>query len=85
MSNTNNLEFVFDVIDILNKQKIRTWLFGGWAEELQGIISPKIHKDIDLLYPAHDFDDLDKLFLNKNLEIKEIKAKHFNHKRAFFY
>lgn len=85
MSTKNNLNLVSVVLTILDSHKVYTWLFGGWAEELQGIIPPRIHKDIDLLYPALNFNLIDKLFLDKGIEIKEIKAKHFSHKRAFLY
>ncbi len=85
MSVANNLKLVLEVTTALDSHKVYTWLFGGWAEELQGIISPRIHKDIDLLYPAPNFDILDKLLLSDVLEIREIKAKHFIHKRAFLY
>ena len=31
---------------------IDTWVFGGWGEELRGLIRPREHVDLDLLYPA---------------------------------
>jgi hypothetical protein len=55
-------------------------LFGGWAEEALGIISPRPHRDIDLLLPAQSFMALDRLFES---EFREIVLKRFAHKRAF--
>jgi hypothetical protein len=60
------------------------WVFGGWAEELQGMSSPRTHIDIDLLLRAPDFDQLD-LFFKAKPEICEIKAKRFPHKRAVIW
>ena len=57
-------------------------IFGGWAEELTGIIPPRDHKDLDLLYLAEDFARFD-TFIENQPDLQEIKAKHFAHKRAF--
>jgi len=83
MTNTNNLTLLYKITTLLTINNIHTWIFGGWAEEIQEIIPPRIHKDIDLLYPASDFNTLD-IFLKK-VGFEEIKGKHFFHKRAFLY
>jgi hypothetical protein len=59
---------------------VRCLLFGGWAEEALGIVSPRPHRDIDLLLPAQSFVELDRLFES---EFREIVLKRFAHKRAF--
>ncbi len=67
---------------MLADAQVKTWLFGGWAEELSGLCLPRPHKDIDLLYPAQSFDRLDE-FLRTQREAQEVTAKRFSHKRAF--
>jgi hypothetical protein len=79
----NNLQFVKTVFKLLNSNKIEVWLIGGWAEELQGLIKPRKHKDIDLLYVGENFAQIDS-FLNKNQEKLHI-VKNFSHKRAFLF
>ncbi len=79
----NDLEFLRKVIDRLNHSQIKTWIFGGWGEELQGLIQPRKHHDIDLLYPAKDFTLLEN-FMSEYEDIEEIIGKRFPHKRAFF-
>ncbi len=78
----NTLELLAEVVQMLADVQIRTWLFGGWAEELSGLCPPRSHGDIDLLYPAQDFIRLDE-FLRAQSEAKEVTAKRFSHKRAF--
>jgi len=73
----NDLTFVLRVVDLLASHGLRTWVFGGWAEELRGLAPPRPHASIDLLYPAPDFARLDALGLDS------IAAKRFPHKRAF--
>ena len=34
---------------------VDTWVFGGWGEELRGLIAPREHADLDLLYPAESW------------------------------
>lgn len=80
----NTLDFVLEVQAILKKNQITTWIFGGWAKELWHIIPPRPHKDVDLLYPAENFNLVDD-FLTRNPDCIEIKPKHFMHKRAFNY
>lgn len=65
----------------LDEHGIRTWLFGGWAEELHGLAAPRDHHDIDLLYPAVSFVLVDQ-FMRRG-KVQEIVAKHLPHKRAF--
>ena len=55
-------------------------MFGGWAEEIHGLSLPPQHADIDLLYPAANFDRIDAL--RREGELSEIVAKRFPHKRA---
>ncbi len=55
----NTLDFVRTVIQKFTDGQMAIWLFGGWAEELHGKRSPGQHNDVDLLYPATDFHQLD--------------------------
>jgi hypothetical protein len=61
---------------------IRTWVAGGWAQELQKLIEPRAHKDIDLFHPAEDFAEVD-AFLASAPDLEEIGELHFPHKRGF--
>ena len=81
---TNTLAFVTHLLDTLITAQLRSWLFGGWAEEAWAIIPPRPHQDIDLLYPAPDFIALDQ-FIATSTHITEIRAKRFSHKRAVMY
>ena len=78
----NTLELLTDIITTLAEAQTKTWLFGGWAEELSGLCPPRPHHDIDLLYPAQSFAQLDE-FLRTQNGAKEVQAKRFAHKRAF--
>ncbi len=78
----NTLSVLAGVVETLEKAGVRTWLFGGWAEDLLGLRPPGPHGDIDLLYPAEDFGLLDE-FLRVQAGAEEILAKRFLHKRAF--
>jgi hypothetical protein len=64
--------------------QIATWLFGGWAEELWHLSPPRLHRDIDLLYPARNFQQLDGWLLMASDELIPIVAKRFSHNRAQF-
>ncbi|WP_020579331.1 nucleotidyltransferase domain-containing protein [Actinopolymorpha alba] len=75
----NDLTFVRHIVAHLEEAGIVTWLFGGWAEELLGLSLPRVHHDIDLLYPAEDFELVDGFLAT----VAEITAKRFPHKRAF--
>ena len=77
----NDVYFLSTTLDILRKAQINTWVFGGWAEELWAIAEPRSHNDIDLLYPAENFDCLD-TFILAEPDFIEIEAKRFSHKRA---
>ena len=48
----NDLAFVRRAVSLLASQGIATWMFGGWGEELRGLILPREHVDLDLLYAA---------------------------------
>lgn len=78
----NNLEFLTSIIDFLEKNKVETWIFGGWAKELLGIISPRSHKDIDLIYLGKNLNNVDQLLV-KYEDLQEIQPKHKMYKRAF--
>jgi aminoglycoside-2''-adenylyltransferase len=73
----NDLAFVLRVVDLLCSHGMRTWVFGGWGEELRGLAAPRTHEDVDLLYPAPDWRRVDAL------ELEWIRAKRFPWKRAF--
>jgi hypothetical protein len=81
----NTLQFVRETMRSLSAAGVRSWLFGGWAEELHGLSAPRLHHDLDLLYPAEDFHRLD-MFIRTGVkmgEIAEIASKRFGHKRAY--
>lgn len=59
----NDLDFVHDVVQMLGARGVKVWVFGGWAEQLVGLAEPRRHVDVDLLYPAESFDELDALAL----------------------
>ena len=57
----NDLAFVERAQTTLRAHGIETWVFGGWGEELRGLIRPREHVDLDLLYPAESWDEVDVL------------------------
>jgi hypothetical protein len=77
----NDVRTVLDVQSMLSEERIDTWIFGGWAEELRGLAPPRRHADIDLLYRSGDFAPVDRLIRTTPLD--EIVAKRLPHKRAF--
>lgn len=78
----NDSSFLLSTLDLLEAAGIQVWVFGGWAEELWGLIAPRHHQDVDFLFPACDFTSVDRLLV-VSPEMREIKAKRFLHKRAF--
>jgi len=77
----NDRDFLYGVVEELYVAGIGTWIFGGWAEELRGIIAPRPHGDIDLLYPITNLRVLDDYLARPGVE--EIPGKRLPHKRAF--
>jgi hypothetical protein len=75
----NNLAFVERAVWLLASKGIDSWVFGGWAEELRGLILPREHVDLDLLYAAEDWHEVDALYLDW------IEAKRYAWKRAFTF
>jgi hypothetical protein len=73
----NDLTFVLRVVDLLASHGLRTWVFGGWGEELRGLRAPCTHADVALLYPAPDFARLD------TLDLEWVAARRLAHRRAF--
>ena len=73
----NDLAFVERAVSLLASKGVDAWVFGGWAEELRGLIKPREHVDLDLLYPAEDWSIVDNLYLDW------IEGKRFDWKRAF--
>lgn len=73
----NDLDLVVRAIDLLWSRRIRTWVFGGWGEELRGLVPPVEHADLDLLYPARDWARVDRL------DLDWIESKRLPSKRAF--
>ncbi len=73
----NDLAFVERVQRVLGSFGVETWIFGGWAEEIRGLIRPREHADVDLLYPAESWDRVERL------PFEWIEAKRFPWKRAF--
>jgi hypothetical protein len=75
----NDLPFVERSLALLAGEGISAWIFGGWAEELLGLVKPRPHGDLDLLVAAEDWHVVDRLLPR----LDEIQAKRFEHKRAF--
>jgi len=73
----NDLAFVERAVSLLASKGVDAWVFGGWAEELRGLIKPRERVDLDLLYPAEDWSIVDNLYLDW------VGEKHFDWKRAF--
>ena len=73
----NDLRFVERAVSLLQAKGINTWVFGGWGEELRGLIKPRPHVDLDLLFPAPDWRDADELYLDW------VPGKRLPWKRAF--
>jgi hypothetical protein len=73
----NDLSFVERAVSLLASKGVDSWVFGGWGEELRGLIKPREHVDLDLLYPAEDWSIVDNLYLDW------IEGKRFDWKRAF--
>jgi hypothetical protein len=73
----NDLAFVQRAVGLLDAHEIETWVFGGWGEELRGLIKPREHVDLDLLYPAESWNAVDAL------PFDWIEGKRFEWKRAF--
>ncbi len=80
----NTPALVHSLLDLLTQAEISVCLFGGWAEECWGLIPPRDHHDIDLLYPGISFDAVDS-FLRRTPQFSEFCAKRFSHKRAALY
>jgi hypothetical protein len=57
----NDLLFVERAQSLLRDRGIETWIFGGWGEELRGLIRPREHADLDLLYPSETWEEVDGL------------------------
>ncbi|MGH3003041.1 MAG: nucleotidyltransferase domain-containing protein [Gaiellaceae bacterium] len=60
----NDLHFVLRAVDLLESNGVRTWVSGGWGEELRGLEPPRDHADLDLLYPARSWQRVDGLHLD---------------------
>jgi hypothetical protein len=78
-------ELLEEVYRLLRSSGLYVIVFGGWAEELQGLIAPREHADIDLLLLADSFANLDALIGTNPHVPTEILQKRFSHKRAFLY
>jgi hypothetical protein len=73
----NDVAFVERAVSLLQAKGVNVWIFGGWGEELRGLIKPRPHADLDLLFPAPDWRDVD------GLSLDWIARKRFPWKRAF--
>jgi hypothetical protein len=81
MDKMNTIELVRKVMSDLDSYGISTQLGGGWAEELQGLMEKRAHKDIDLFYIGTTLDLVDSYMSMSGYT--EITAKHLPHKRAY--
>ena len=75
----NDVDLVARAIGVLAERGVPAWVFGGWAEELLGLASPRPHGDVDLLVAGDDWAPVDGLLRH----LPELEAKRFPHKRAF--
>lgn len=57
----------------LAAHSVRAWLFGGWAEQVHRLAPPRLHKDVDLLYPAPDFALLDAFMRTSGVREYDVK------------
>ena len=73
----NDLAFVERAQTTLRRNGVETWVFGGWGEELRGLIRPREHVDLDLLYPAESWAEVDAL------DLEWLASKRYEWKRAF--
>jgi hypothetical protein len=73
----NDIPFIERSQGLLRAKGVETWVFGGWGEELRGLIKPREHVDLDLLHPAEDWDAVDALYLDW------VEGKRLAWKRAF--
>lgn len=73
----NDRAFVERTVAMLEARGIDVWVFGGWGEELRGLIRPREHADLDLLYPAESWDEVDRQHLDW------VEGKRYPWKRAF--
>lgn len=73
----NDLAFIQRAVGLLDAHGINTWIFGGWGEELRGLIRPREHVDLDLLHPAEDWNAVDALSFDW------LEGKRHPWKRAF--
>jgi hypothetical protein len=73
----NDPRVVGRALRVLEREGVRAWVAGGWAEQLRGLCAPRPHADIDLLLPAPRFDLLDAI------DLDWIDAKRYPWKRAF--
>jgi hypothetical protein len=60
----NDVTFVERTVSLLASKGIDTWVFGGWGEELRGLMKPRVHADLDLLHAAEDWTAVDALYLD---------------------
>jgi predicted RNA-binding protein associated with RNAse of E/G family len=75
----DDVGLVGQAVSMLRSAGFEVLVFGGWAEELQGIVEPGPHRDIDLLVLDPHLDALAEFLAHHH----EVQAKHLPHKRAF--
>jgi hypothetical protein len=78
---TSDVDLVRRAVELLERARLRTWLAGGWAEELHGLSAPRPHAHIDLLYPGRNLDRVDR-FLHR-APVAELPPKGDPNRRAF--
>ena len=76
---SSGLSLLRSVVAALEHAGVGVLVFGGWAEELHGLVPQRGHRDLDLLVIDPDDRVLD-AFLDAR---REIVAKRASHKRAF--
>jgi hypothetical protein len=72
-----DVTFVLRAVDLLAAHGVRTWVCGGWGEELRGLEPPREHTSLELLYPGPGWARVDEL------ELEWIEQRNLPWRRAF--
>ncbi len=76
---SNDIQLLRETVATLSQSGFQIAVFGGWAEELHGLSTPREHHDIDVLVIDADLVMLDAFVAARG----EVVAKRQTHKRAF--
>ena len=76
---SNDIRLLRETVTTLSEAGFQIAVFGGWAEELHGLATPREHHDIDLIVIDAEIVALDAFVRARD----EVVAKRQTHKRAF--